>query len=52
MEWIFNNLICYLVNHTHLHVSTIWAIFKSLDTRLSKAELEYYVNEYRKGKIV
>ena len=50
METILNNLICFLVTRTHLYTTTIWVIFESLDTKLSKMELEYYINEYRKGK--
>lgn len=50
MEKVLNNLICYLVTHVHLHAPTIWVIFESLDTRVTKVELNHYINEYKKGK--
>lgn len=47
---LFNAILQFLIPRTHLRAVTIWAMMREMDTKISKWEMEHYINEYKKWK--
>lgn len=46
----YNKVICWMIKHTYLRATTIWAIMRRMDEQVSNREMEHYINEYKKWK--
>lgn len=47
---IYNKILKFLLPRTYLRATTIWEIMRQMDTKISKRELEHYINEYHRWK--
>lgn len=47
---LFNAILLFLIPRTYLRATTIWAMMRQMDTKISKREMEHYISEYKKWK--